>query len=175
MDLKVITENTNRLVCGINAATTVHDVIVALANSLHQTGRFYLIERIVHTTHSSRVNKRTPRILAPTERPFELVNTQRKHLRRNEDIEFHLFKSKYLALSNERHIEKQIENELVQKLAALAESRVQHTHPQAAPNEQYERLVYSEPTSPVESFSNASRSSMGSPSIHYSTSTITSS
>ena len=170
----MITENTNRLVCGINPATTVHDVIVALANSLNQTGRFYLIERIIQTSQNSRINKRAPRILAPTEKPFELVNTQRKHLRRNEDIEFHLFKSKYLALANERHIEKQIENELVQKLAALTENRVQHMHPQA-PNEQYERLVYSEPTSPVESFSNASRSSMGSPNIHYSTSTITSS
>ena len=55
MDIKVIVDDATRLVCGLSEETTVQDVIVALANSLNTTGRFYLIERVAaHDTNDRR-------------------------------------------------------------------------------------------------------------------------
>jgi hypothetical protein len=45
MELKVHVDSSVRIVCGLNEHTTVQDVIIALARSLNQTGRFYLIEK----------------------------------------------------------------------------------------------------------------------------------
>jgi hypothetical protein len=125
MELKISIENTELIVCGLDLNTTVHEVIVALANSLNQTGRFYLIENIVNknlNNHSklkcatTNVTRYQPRIMAPHEKPIELLNESRTYLKKNESLEFHLFKSKYLALDGDRQIEKRIENELIQKL-----------------------------------------------------------
>ncbi len=131
MDLKVQIDNSSRLVCGLNNETTVHEVIVALANSLGQTGRFYLIEKIaVHrpNRHTRRASFKAqsarlmePRIMAPDERPLEILKIQNKLLSENEFIEFHLFKSKYLALKDDFYSEKLIEKELIEKLDSLVD------------------------------------------------------
>ncbi len=129
MDLKVQIDNSSRLVCGLNNQTTVQEVIVALANSLGQTGRFYLIQKVAvcrpkrqtkrasFKTPNSRVME--PRIMTPNERPIEILNQQNKLLSDNEFIEFHLFKSKYLTLKDDLYSERLIEKELIEKLNSL--------------------------------------------------------
>ena len=57
MELKVHIEKTLRIVCGLNEQTTVQDVIIALAHSLKQTGRFYLIEKLNHLTSQNKNEK----------------------------------------------------------------------------------------------------------------------
>lgn len=135
MDIKVIVDDTTRLVCGLNSETTVQDVIIALANSLNTTGRFYLIEKVsfrdvsehrrasfkARKTQSPHNRASEPRIMAPHERPVDILSLQNKLLASNEFIEFHLFKSKYLALDNDQYSEKLIEKELIEKLNTLVD------------------------------------------------------
>lgn len=51
MELKVWVEGIPRIVCGIGAATTCHDVVLALAAALGRTGRFTLVQRWRDTEH----------------------------------------------------------------------------------------------------------------------------
>jgi len=59
--------------------------------------------------------------MAPHEKPVEILSLQNKLLASNEFIEFHLFKSKYLALDNDQYSEKLIEKELIEKLNTLVD------------------------------------------------------
>lgn len=132
MELKVQIDNSSRLVCGLNDETTVHDVIVALANSLNETGRFYLIEKVSsrysrHRRASFKVKSRRlnePRIMAPAEKPIQILRAKNRGLGKNEFIEFHLFKSKYLTLENDEFSEQMIERELLEKLNNLVDAPV---------------------------------------------------
>jgi hypothetical protein len=101
MELKVHIDKTVRIVCGLNRDTSVQDVIIALAHSLKQTGRFYLIEKFIsysdkHEKAKKRpisTKNRRPRVMSPHERPIELLNHYSHILSDNEDIEFHLIRS----------------------------------------------------------------------------------
>jgi hypothetical protein len=184
MDLKVIIDNSSRVICGLNEETTVHDIIVALANSLNQTGRFYLIEKKFKSIvpRSDGKHRMQPaRIMAPNEKPGQILQSKSN---KNETFEFHLFKSKYLALDADRNVEKHIENELVQKLASLDADQNYYEINDKHFNRTGETAEYSTNyscfneycnTSPAQSNSNTSRSSMSSPIAQYSSSTITSS
>lgn len=88
MELRVHVDNKLRIVYGLNEKTTVQDVILALAHSLKQIGKFYLIENYSPKLSNT---KRLPRILAPTERPLEILKSQ-SHCDSNEEIEFHLLR-----------------------------------------------------------------------------------
>ena len=131
MELKVQIDNSSRLVCGLSDETTVHDVIVALANSLNETGRFYLIEKVTcrypHRRASFKIKQKRlnePRIMAPIEKPIQILRTKSRSLAKNEFIEFHLFKSKYLTLNNDELSEQMIERELLDKLNNLVDAPV---------------------------------------------------
>lgn len=101
MELKVHIDKTVRIVCGLNRDTSVQDVIIALAHSLKQTGRFYLIEKFISYSNKhekskkrpSTLKNRRPRVMSPYERPIELLNHYSNILNDNEDIEFHLIRS----------------------------------------------------------------------------------
>lgn len=128
MELKVSVDNSIRLICGLKTDTTVQEVIFALANSIQQTGRFYLIEKVTpppppppsqslfqnQTQLIIRYN-RMPRILSPNEKLIDILN---RVSNKNELIEFHLFKSKYI--NTDKHTEKLIEAELITKLRSLS-------------------------------------------------------
>uniref|UniRef100_T1IQR8 Ras-associating domain-containing protein n=1 Tax=Strigamia maritima TaxID=126957 RepID=T1IQR8_STRMM len=63
MELKVWVDGLQRIVCGVNDATTCQDVVYALAHATGQTGRFTLIEKW-------RSNERA---LAPQDRPLKVL------------------------------------------------------------------------------------------------------
>ena len=86
MELKVHVDQTIRIVCGLTEQTTVHEVIVALAQALKQTGRFYLVE------YCPRRLKSRPRVMAPAERPIQLLRSYLK-LFASADIEFRLIRT----------------------------------------------------------------------------------
>ena len=119
MELKVQVEKLTRIVCGLNDETTVQDVILALAHSLKQTGRFYLIEKldILDTQNkktkqeskkikisqnrrpSSQIfinNNSNARVMSPEEKPLAQLRNY-SHLLNGQDnnvsIEFHLIRS----------------------------------------------------------------------------------
>jgi hypothetical protein len=128
MELKVSVDNSIRLICGLKTDTTVQEVIFALANSIQQTGRFYLIEKVTPpppppSSSSLFQNKtqliirynRMPRILSPNEKLIDILN---RVSNKNELIEFHLFKSKYI--NTDKNTEKLIEAELITKLRSLS-------------------------------------------------------
>ena len=95
MELKIHVDNKIRIVSGITDETTVHDIIIALAYSLKQTGRFYLFEKFVYLNqHRKKCKvKRLPRIMAPNEKPIQVLNNYLNYLDQDEYIEFHLIKS----------------------------------------------------------------------------------
>jgi hypothetical protein len=93
MELKVHVESKTRIVSGINQDTTVQDIIIALAYSLKQTGRFYLFEKFVYTDDGESKAKRLPRIMAPNEKPVQVLKAYVDYLTPDECIEFHLVKS----------------------------------------------------------------------------------
>lgn len=142
MELKVSVENSVRLICGLGMDTTVQEVIFAIASSIKQTGRFYLIEKLttlvpnnspgrsfsiceqnesffmrkkLQSCSSVLKSSRMPRILAPNEKIIDLLT---KISNKNELIEFHLFRSKYSTATDEQ-TEKLIEKELINKLRSL--------------------------------------------------------
>ena len=149
MELKVHIDKTVRIVCGLNKDTTVQDVIIALAHSLKQTGRFYLIEKSVnsppqnHTspnpsTSTSRKVRRekkqqysnanahsNARVMSPNEKPIELLgqlatNTPNSK-QTNKDIEFHLIRS-----TSDRP--EQVASELIEQINELNQQ-----HPKTRP------------------------------------------
>jgi hypothetical protein len=63
MELKVnIDKSTHQIMCSINETTTIQDMIVALAQALQQTGKFYLTEK----------SDSDERIISPNEKPCDL-------------------------------------------------------------------------------------------------------
>lgn len=90
MELKIYVDQTVRIVCGLNEETTVQDVILALAQALKQTGRFYLIEcwSGVHNATKSRI-----RVMAPKERPIEKLKSYLSLSDSLDDVEFHLIRT----------------------------------------------------------------------------------
>jgi hypothetical protein len=63
MELKVnIDKSTQQIMCSINETTTIQDMIVALAQALQQTGKFYLTEK----------SDFDERIVSSNEKPYDL-------------------------------------------------------------------------------------------------------
>ena len=120
MELKVHIEKSLRIVCGLNEQTTVQDVIIALAHSLKQTGRFYLIEKLNHlknrNNEKSDINKRKlssrikpknttnqifvsnskARVMSPSEHPIEILRNYSNLFdcqSKPYELEFHLIRS----------------------------------------------------------------------------------
>lgn len=65
MDLRVYVDGVARIICDLTRTTTVHDVIIALAQYKGKTGRYSLIERAPDGSQ---------RTLSPNEHAHELVN-----------------------------------------------------------------------------------------------------
>ncbi|KAL5274075.1 RASSF8 family protein [Megaselia abdita] len=63
MELKVWVEGIQRIVCGVNTATTCQDVVFALAHATGKVGRFTLIERW----------RNNERLLGPSESPMKIL------------------------------------------------------------------------------------------------------
>ena len=139
MELKVHIEKSLRVVCGLNEQTTVQDVIIALAHSLKQTGRFYLIEKLNHLTNtnneksdiskrklSSRVKPKNTtnqificnskaRVMSPSEHPIELLRNYSNLFdcqSKPYELEFHLIRS-----TSERP--DQVASELIEQINQL--------------------------------------------------------
>ena len=103
MDIKVFAEHKAHMVCGLTEATSVHDVIVALARSLKQTGRFYLFEKFTYSSPppldttkrllQSVTAPRLPRIMSPNERPVKVLANYTRCMQPGESVEFHLIRS----------------------------------------------------------------------------------
>jgi hypothetical protein len=109
MELKIHFNQNVRIVCGVHKHTTVQDVIVSLAQSMQQTGRFYLIEKIISTNRNPKYDfdsttKHMPRVMAPNEKLFSTLNNHRYGTERNESIEFHLIRSNFTNESNKEEI-----------------------------------------------------------------------
>ncbi|CAF2142584.1 unnamed protein product [Rotaria magnacalcarata] len=64
MDLRVYVDGVARIICDLTRTTTVHDIIIALAQYKGKTGRYSLIERSPDGAH---------RTLSPNEFTYELV------------------------------------------------------------------------------------------------------
>lgn len=86
MELKIHVDQTIRIVCGLSEETSVHEVIVALAHALKQTGRFYLVEFGPN---------RMQRVMSPSERPIHLLKTysSNNHHYNHKNVEFHLIRT----------------------------------------------------------------------------------
>ncbi|CAF2767555.1 unnamed protein product [Rotaria sp. Silwood2] len=65
MDLRVYVDGVARIICDLTRTTTVHDIIIALAQYKGKTGRYSLIERAPNGTQ---------RTLSPNEFTYELIN-----------------------------------------------------------------------------------------------------
>ena len=65
MDLRVYVDGVARIICDLTRTTTVHDIIIALAQYKGKTGRYSLIERAPDGTQ---------RTLSPNELTCELTN-----------------------------------------------------------------------------------------------------
>ena len=65
MDLRVYVDGIARIICDLTQATTVHDIIIALAQYKGKAGRYSLIERAPDGTQ---------RTLAPNELTHELIH-----------------------------------------------------------------------------------------------------
>ncbi|CAF0805586.1 unnamed protein product [Rotaria sp. Silwood1] len=65
MDLRVYVDGVARIICDLTRTTTVHDIIIALAQYKGKTGRYSLIERAPDGTQ---------RTLSPNEFTHELIN-----------------------------------------------------------------------------------------------------
>lgn len=85
MELRVHVDNTIRTVCGLERNTTVQEIILALAHSLKQTGRFYMIEN----HHSKKLNL-LPRIMSPSEKPLDLLDKYSRLLDLDTNVQFYL-------------------------------------------------------------------------------------
>jgi hypothetical protein len=146
MELKVHIEKTLRIVCGLNEQTTVQDVIIALAHSLKQTGRFYLIEKLNHLTsqiknektdkHKKKLSSRlaskhgknnqifvsnsNARVMSPNERPIELLKNYSNIFasqNKSYEVEFHLIRS-----TSDRP--EQVASELIEQINELNASSI---------------------------------------------------
>lgn len=103
MELKVHIEQTIRIVCGLSEDTTVHEIILALAQALKQTGRFYLVEcwsgafrtgtKWARNGLNSSSNNRA-RVMSPSERPIRILKSYGSLLDSSpDDLEFHLVRT----------------------------------------------------------------------------------
>lgn len=63
MELKVLVDGIQRVVCGVTSNTTCQEVVFALAHATGQTGRFMLLEKWRHNE----------RLLAPSEHPIDVL------------------------------------------------------------------------------------------------------
>ncbi|XP_036440219.1 LOW QUALITY PROTEIN: ras association domain-containing protein 7b [Colossoma macropomum] len=61
MELKVWVDGVQRVVCGLSEETSCHDVVIALAQAIGQTGRYVLVQKL----------RDTERQLVANERPLE--------------------------------------------------------------------------------------------------------
>lgn len=91
MELKVHVEQTIRIVCGLTDETSVHDVILALAQALKQTGRFYLVECWSGRKMIRRSSR--ARVMSPSERPLQTLKSYASLLDSPDDVEFHLVRT----------------------------------------------------------------------------------
>ncbi|KAM8864831.1 ras association domain-containing protein 8 isoform 1-T3 [Spinachia spinachia] len=64
MEVKVLVDGVPRVVCGVTAATTCHDVVIVLAQATGRPGRYTLQEKFKDFT----------RCMAPDERPLETLS-----------------------------------------------------------------------------------------------------
>jgi hypothetical protein len=64
MDLRVYVDGIARIICDLTPTTTVHDIIIALAQYKGKAGRYSLIERAPDGTQ---------RTLSPNEFTYELI------------------------------------------------------------------------------------------------------
>jgi hypothetical protein len=64
MDLRVYVDGVARIICDLTRTTTVHDIIIALAQYKGKAGRYSLIERAPNGTQ---------RTLSPNELTYELI------------------------------------------------------------------------------------------------------
>jgi hypothetical protein len=65
MDLRVYVDGVARIICDLTRTTTVHDIIIALAQYKGKAGRYSLIERAPDGTQ---------RTLSPNESTYELIH-----------------------------------------------------------------------------------------------------
>jgi len=65
MDLRVYVDGIARIICDLTRTTTVHDIIIALAQYKGKAGRYSLIERAPDGTQ---------RTLSPNELTYELIH-----------------------------------------------------------------------------------------------------
>jgi hypothetical protein len=65
MDLRVYVDGVARIICDLTRTTTVHDIIIALAQYKGKAGRYSLIERAPNGTQ---------RTLSPNELTYELTH-----------------------------------------------------------------------------------------------------
>jgi hypothetical protein len=180
MELKVYVDDNLLTVCGINWETCVKDVIIALAFSIQQTGRFYLIEKLVNlnepiSTYRHRILKQSmqnnseplSRIMAPNERPIENLSNYFDFLKDDEDIEYYLvrsFKSDDVTATNE-----DISKELIQIIHRI-DRKTNHLHQYTNQHQQKMYQNY-ERQSPSNIFLSSSNSSSASTSTSTSSST----
>lgn len=123
MELRVHVEHTVRIVCGLTDDTTVREVILALAQALKQTGRFYLVECWSGGSNKWRLDKQQrnssgsisfsssgrsrARVMSPAERPVRTLKSYMSLLdstSRVDDLEFHLVRTPIKPTSNEAAI-----------------------------------------------------------------------
>lgn len=80
MELKVLVDGVERVVCGITEQTTVQEVVIALAQATGRTGRYTLVERY----------RDNERLLPPAETPLTVLQRWGPH---QEDVAFILRRS----------------------------------------------------------------------------------
>lgn len=80
MELKVLVDGVERVVCGITEQTTVQEVVIALAQATGRTGRYTLVERY----------RDTERLLPPAETPLTVLQRWGPH---QDDVAFILRRS----------------------------------------------------------------------------------